>query len=192
MSKETNFTLLELMELKNGVNLSRGTVTVLDSLIYTNENLEKDLVCSNNVISKESLDLDPWSLKAGNIVINLVTGRSSVVSEKNVGKTIKNVFACCKILDPVYLLDPWFFCYYINESKTFKDAQKAGLIGGGVRPLSIKDLQVLQIKLPTIETQKKIGNFYKKLCRYNFLSNEKQELITSLLINQINKVLREG
>lgn len=191
MRNENIFLLSELVEFKTGINLSRGTVNIPNDRIYTNDNLEEDLVSKNISFCRKASEPNPVSLQEGNIVINLATGKASIVSLKNKNKTIKNVFVCCRIYDNVNVLDSRYFCYFINESKAFEKAKNSGLVGGTMKVLSIKDLQSLLIKLPPIELQQKIGDFYVKLCRYNFLNREKQKLITLLLIDHLNKTLKE-
>ncbi len=172
----------DIANIKVGINLSRGAESPPDTSIYTLKDQEDDLTSTvhtkpGNTI-KESKN---YIIKEGDIIINLGVRKCSVVSKENSGKIIKNTFAKIELTDS--FIDPWFLCYFINESPDFKKSIATDVIGV-IRPLSVAILGKAEIVLPSPESQKAIGIIYHDLCRISYLNTVRKEL----LMNAINKI----
>lgn len=172
---ENTHILSEIASIKVGINLSRGSGAYPESKIYTLKDQEIDLTSAIHEeqcgILKEATG---YSVKEGDIIINLGMRRCSIVSKVNDGKIIKNTFAKIELKYPC--IDPWFMCYFINESQDFKENISTEVVSV-IRPLSVAILGNIRITLPTIEKQKAIGVIYHSLSRITYLNRTRDELL---------------
>lgn len=169
-----------------GKNLSRGDEVFPETIVYSQKDLEDDLVCNNIQTESSRLALeqkDNYITKSGDIVISLVSRTCAIVNPANENKLLKNSFVRIHLTNSE--IDPWYFCYVINESDFFKKSIIPEIVSQ-VRPLSVSILGNAQILLPSISNQKKLGTVYKNLCRQRFLNNEKE----NLLLTAINEIIK--
>lgn len=168
-----------------GKNLSRGDEVFSEAVVYSQKDLEDDLVCSNTqtILSNKMLGLkDNYITKSSDIIMNLISRTCAIVSPSNENKLIKNSFVKIQLVTTE--IDPWYFCYVVNESEIFKKSIIPEVVSL-VRPLSVSILGNSKIKLPSLSNQKKLGIMYKNLCRQRFLSHKKEQL----LLTAINEII---
>lgn len=181
--------LKNIINFKVGENLTRSsTERIPKELIYSAEDMENDL----NQITTPSID-KIWnglvSTQEGDLILALVSNKAAIVTRASVNKGLKNTMARCELIDGKNIIDPWYFCYFINESSEFKIAKASGLIGAA-RVLTIAELTNFEIKLPSLSTQKKIGKIYKTLCRLNYLRNCRTTIINKIFYATTKKIIK--
>ncbi len=175
-------TFNEIASIKVGINLSRGKEFFPESSIYTLKDQEIDLVSSTSDKVRNCQNAtNSYSVKEGEIIINLGTRKCSIVSKVNEGKIIKNSFAKIELNNSY--VNPWFLCYFINESPVFKESISTEVVSI-IRPLSVAILATTEITLPSFENQQAIGVIYHNICRISYLNKSRNEL----LIKVLNKI----
>ena len=173
-------TVNDIAKLYLGLNLSRGESSYPANALYSLKDLESDLESSsgNATANNNSTSNEFYITKTNDIVMNLTTKTCAIVGRKNEGKILKNAFV--KIILDETLVDPWYFCYAINNSTLFKQSISTEVLTI-VRPLSISILGNASIALPSISTQQKIGTIYKSICKLNCLYKQKQVFLSQAL-----------
>lgn len=174
------------MKFTAGLNLTQLGESYPKEEVYSAEDIEDDLaqIKGENDIKEGSF---PIATSRGEVIIGLSSNKAAVVTTKNENKLLKNFFIKCEF--DSNLLDPWYFCYFLNESREFKEAKTAGLIGA-TRILTVKEITKLSVALPSIEEQRKIGKVYRQLCRLNYLSRTRAETLNNVVLAIIDKALK--
>ena len=173
--------LLEnLMEFTAGKNSTRIKENECD--LYTQEDFETDL----HDISNEIID---------GCIINLIRSKAAPLSIRASKKCLTSNFLLCKF--DITKLDPWYFCYLFNESKSME--QQINMLHQGstlsVKKLTIKSVGELNIKLLDMDKQKLIGQLYRKSVKQQELLSKQAENIaelTKLVIRKIEEDHRNG
>lgn len=177
----------EIVKAKTGINLTRDAAKYPDSLLYNTADMEDDLFQKDSDASLSLGNAFQETLKEGDLVLGLVNHRAAVVGHGNAGKILKNQFAKCEYDSSS--LDPWYFCYYINESEEFRMLLATKLNGSIVKQMTLSSLADLLIVVPQIETQQKIGRLYRRLCRLGYLMKRKQHVIETITRKIIDEKL---
>ena len=177
----------EIVKAKTGINLTRDAAKYPDSLLYSTADMEDDLFQKDSDASLSLGNAFQETLKEGDLVLGLVNHRAAVVGHGNAGKILKNQFAKCEYDSSS--LDPWYFCYYINESEEFRMMLATKLNGSIVKQMTLSSLANLLIVVPQIETQQKIGRLYRSLCRLGYLMKRKQHVIETITRKIIDEKL---
>ena len=170
--------LKDIFNFTVGENFTRASTSIPKEQIYSAEDMGNDLNQINAPPNYKKCNSKCFT-QEGDIILALVSGKAAIVTNANINKGLKNTMAKCELNINQNIIDPWFFCYFINESIDFKAAKTSGLIGMA-RVLTIKELENLNINLPPISTQKAIGRAYKNLCRLNYLNEYKKKLINKI------------
>lgn len=180
----------DIAKLSAGINLSRERNAMPESSVYTSKNHETDLVSGFSEQSLYNIDIRKEShiLKAGDIIVNLGTRRCAVVSRENEDKIIRNSFVKIELKNS--FIYPWFLCYSINESSIFKESIKTDVLSV-VRPLSVSILGRARLYLPDMDTQKRIGDSYRDLCRVRYLTEKRNELLMTAFNKIVNTNVEE-
>jgi len=173
--------LCDIIALKAGANITRMAPGIPRSMIYTSQDIEDDLdqAGCGCAAQASASGMEPGSLRAGDVVVSLATGRAAVVTESNAGKVLRNTEAICRILGGA--ADPWYLCYFFNESRHLKEAMVRGLVGSQ-RFLTISELLKLDVQLPPLGRQKAIGRIYRDLCRLDHLQERRRFLVRRLVL----------
>jgi len=171
--------LCDFIELKAGANITRMAADTPRDMVYTSQDLENDLCQADSGSGTAAYGTAAGSLMAGDIVVSLATGRATVVTESNAGKVLRNTEAVCRILGGS--ADPWYLCYFFNESRQLKAAEARGLVGS-LRFMTISELQKLEVQLPPLGRQKAIGRIYRDLCRLDHLQERRRFLVRRLVL----------
>jgi hypothetical protein len=138
-----------------------------ESTVYSLEDFESDLHCEQQ------------QGDAAQCILNLIKSKVAPVSVQNANKCITSNFLYCNFDEQI--LDRWYFCYQFNEGKELE--QQIAMFHQGttlcVKKLNVKTIGELQIKLPDIETQRKIGRLYKQsLIQQRLLRKQAEEIQT--------------
>lgn len=181
--------LKDIFNFTAGENFTRATTPIAKEQIYSAEDMDNDLNQINAPPNYKKCSSKSFT-QEGDIILALVSGKAAIVTKSNVNKGLKNTMAKCEIINNQISIDPWYFCYFINESIDFKAAKTSGLIGMA-RVLTIKELENLKINLPPISTQKAIGRAYKYLCRLNYLNDYKKKLINIIFYTTTKSITKK-
>lgn len=201
----------DLVEIRVGQNASRlqehmGKLLTQQSRMYTNEDLVDDLKeniteIPANVLIRNRNELnqindvkvhdvkDRYQLFQGDVVYSFVSSTASVVSYQNNQKVFnQNLAKLSMLTDKV---DPYYLCYFLNES-TIVEKQMATLMQGSViRKLTPAILRAIQIQLPSMIKQRVIGKAYFELNRYYYLTTKENALKKIIMLDAIKKIEAE-
>lgn len=73
-------------------------------------------------------------------------------------------------------MDPRYLCYLLNESDAIKKQMAVSMQGSTVRKLTPAILKALDVDLPSMETQRKIGKAYLTIKKRTALARQQTEL----------------
>lgn len=150
--------LNELVKIESGINSVR--VKDQNYTLYTIEDVNYDLGHGEDYQHDKARGK---SITArGDVVINTVSNLASVVHSKNAGKMLNQIFLRLNILDE-NVLDSWYLCYLLNKSEYIRYQEAAIMDGSVIRKLTKANLEDLEINLPEIADQKKIGKLTSRL-----------------------------
>ena len=121
------------------------------------------------------------------IVIGITSYKAFVIDENYTGRVIPSYFAIVDL--DKERIDPYYFTWYFNEGDSIKRQLKVAKQGSSLMALSVQMLRELEIDLPSMEIQKKIGKVYylrklkeKKVYEKGILE---RNLINSLLKRKV-------
>ncbi len=184
--------LEDVVTVKIGRNLSRGNEKDNSTLVaYSYEDLMKDLDGSFldthvNSYSRSSNHKDSYLSSAGDVVFSFVSSKAGIVSGMNQGKIINQNFA--KLIIEHDHLDSRYLCYALNESFSMKKQMAISMQGSTVPKLTPAILKELEIKLPSIEKQRIIGNSYLVLRKRQALAKKEAELEKQLFLEVLKQL----
>jgi restriction endonuclease S subunit len=179
--------LANVMQFSAGPNFSRLKNKVPEESAYSAFSIEEDLCqISEDVYRKTDAFSSDNQTKIGDLVVGMRKGKAAVVGSKNAGKFINSNFLACQY-DPG-ILDPWFFCYWLNESE--EAARQYTVAGGNRQVCTPAILELLEITLPDIETQRKIGNSYRLAKRCEYLMDQKKDEMNRLVLQLIKNQMK--
>lgn len=174
--------LKELIKIESGVN----TVRLKDNEyeLYTLEDVNYDLGHGEDY--KHEVSYRKNIVARGDIVTNTVGNMNSIVHTKNSGKLLNQIFMKLSINNKE-ILDPWYLCYLLNESEYIKYQEASIMDGSVIKKLTKVNLENLEVNLPTIDEQRKIGEAYKETLRKYTLITEKAELEKNLYLQMLGE-----
>lgn len=159
---------------------NRGPDSAKGYRIYNREDLELDL-CQAKTASAESekkiyLDKEPETVTKGDVIISLQNLRAAMVTEPRNGFMLTNNFA---LLIPSENLDPGYLVYRVNEDFRLHQAFMKKLPPGfSILPkIKLSDLlEVLnEMKIPSMETQKRVAETYFAIKKRKYLEIQRAE-----------------
>lgn len=173
------------MSFSAGPNITRIKDKFDEARMYSVACVDEDLCQIKNKNQFIQNSLQEYSTLPGDLVLGTMIGKAAVVSEINSGRLLSSNFVKCKYDEK--RLDPWFFCYWINESDEarYQDHQCIGRAFN-----SINSLEMLSITLPDIYTQRKIGSVYKKMKRIEYLMDESKKQMEKLSLQIIKNKMK--
>ncbi len=128
----------------------------------------------------------------GDVLVGLSSAKAMVIEGPRTNKLVLSNFAVIRINDTNYV-DPYYLCWLFNEnsgiSKTITTLSQ-GMTRVSVVPLS--ELKELNIELPGIEEQRKIGKTYDLLRQLTRLERRKSSIRYQLVNQNISKSLKGG
>ncbi|MGG1251022.1 hypothetical protein ABE205_00830 [Brevibacillus agri] len=138
-------------------------------------------------VAKDRLGSLPLT-KEGLVLISLTGQRAVALQQEHVGKLIPSNFA---IIEPSGELHPDYLEWFINEHPDCRKQLKIATQGSSVTALSIQMLRTLDIILPPMVVQMKIGSIHRLLHRKNRLLQERmvweQQYIKQLLMGYLKE-----
>ncbi len=163
--------------------------------VYTmkemNEWLSPDPTSSENqqdvLVDQHRLGSLPLA-KEGLVLISLTGQRAVALQQEHAGKLIPSNFA---IIEPTSELHPDYLEWFINEHPDCRKQLKIATQGTSVTSLSIQMLRTLEIILPPMDDQVKIGSVHRLLHRKNRLLQERivweQQYIKQILMGYLKE-----
>lgn len=166
--------LSELTELSLGVNPSR----VKDVPVYTQEDLEYWLIHCR---------------EPNGFIISLINNKAAPTGYEKTGKVLTSNYLEC-IVD-TNVLNPLYFCYLFNENKDIKtQIEKMHQMStiASVKRIPVQALSQLEIELPDINEQRKIGKIYQEALKLKYLINKQADDLFTATMEIISKAKKEG
>ncbi|MEG1870562.1 MAG: restriction endonuclease subunit S [Peptostreptococcaceae bacterium] len=152
-----------------------------------------DLKTENKTVSvsKENFDKDLLS-KENMVIVGLTANKAYIIEGTHIGKVIPSNFAYMYLDESK--IDLNYFTWYFNEHPNVAKQLKIATQGSqGIMALSVQMLRELDIELPDLETQIKIGRIYelrrkkeKALYEKNILE---KNLYKQLTINKLKEAM---
>lgn len=177
--------LKEIANCEIGPNNKEQKELTKNSSLYSADDLIEDLFLGYNESSK--FKKNKFILSSGDVVINLMTNKATVVSEKNDGKIMSQRIMHFKIKpNEIY---SWYLVFLLNESEKIKQQEHASMEGTVFRRITAKAIKDLEINLPPFSVQEKIGDSYRLLLKNYRLKKKYLDMTfdTTIKLLQIDK-----
>lgn len=126
--------------------------------------------------------------KAGLIVVNLTAQRAAVLQPEHFGKLIPSNFAVIELQDSV---DSDYLEWYMNEHPHCRKQLMIATQGSSVSALSIQMLRALEVDLPPLAKQLRMGKIYRLINRKHRLLKERMILEKILIRHTLLELHRE-
>lgn len=164
----------ELAEIVSGSNIVRLSESQQDRK-YTTADFEHDFYTmklanpQNAIIYQQSSSMPHMS--------------AAILSDANKEKVISQIFAIIRI--DVSRLNPWYLCYLLNQSQEVAHKCSQCLQGSVIARLSAQLMRQVEITLPDMAMQKKMGQLYATALYQHYLevmqANRKLDGVLSVL-----------
>lgn len=171
MNKKKLGDIAEFTSGKNPTRLKSDEI-----LIYSKDDFEKDLICSNEIKD------------FSRCIIDLTSSMASPISVQSEKKYITSNYIKLEF-DP-NIMDVWYLCYSFNEGKDL--AKQILKYNQGttqfVQKLNAHIIKELELSIYDMNKQKMIGELYKKSLRQNYLLMKQAEQLKIYTKNIIRKI----
>lgn len=176
--------LKEIAHISSGLNSAELKKKFDNPDLYTNDDIELDYY-QGYWDDHYQVDDGKATISAGDLIINTMTDRVTVVSPLSEGKMM-----------PQYVLRlgldsskayAWYLCYVLNESESVKRQLHNTMEGTVLRRVTAANIRNLVIQLPDIQTQRKIGDLYRSVLIQTRLNNEYTQQVNKAIIGILNK-----
>ena len=181
--------LSDISHIRTGLVTARKKASVIDKKTFLyksitlksfNRNGQVSLENFDEFISKEEIKSD-YLTKKNDILVRLREPNIAIyIDRDNTDLLISSLVAIIRV--DITKVSSKFLTYYLN-STIVKKASKAHITGTAISMIKTKELENLEIKLPSLEEQKKIVEFLD-------LTNKEIDLLRSLK-NQKEKYYRD-
>lgn len=174
--KEGVVKINEVAIIKVGQNVSRISDDALkEHIFYTFDDLNFDLTHMDDEYFKRMGNSQGNHIThTGDIVVSFVGTKAAVITESNQGKLLNQNFA--KIIIDESLIDPYYFCYILNEANQIRKQKLVLMQGSNLPKMTPAILKDLHISLPNLQKQSLIGRAYFNLCKRQYLLKEQSDL----------------
>jgi hypothetical protein len=171
MNKKKLGDIAEFTSGKNPTRLKSDEI-----LIYSKDDFEKDLICSNEIKD------------FSRCIIDLTSSMASPISVQSEKKYITSNYIKLEF-DP-NILDVWYLCYSFNEGKDLPRQIVKYNQGTTqfVQKLNAHIIKELELSIYDMNKQKMIGELYKKSLRQNYLLMKQAEQLKMYTKNIIRKI----
>ena len=163
--------------------------------LFTIQELAYELGQYNIVIEKQQIEVDEKKIdkkliaKEGGVIIGLTSSNKAIVVDiSHQDEIIPSNFAYIEVHKN---LDPYYFTWFFNEHPSVRKQLTIAMQGSSVRALSVQMLRELEVILPPMDMQYKIGRIYELRRRKAKLSFEQKQLEEHLFNQIIIKHLKE-
>lgn len=150
------------------------------------EEIKKANICKNkfdfNYISKINM-----------VVIGLTSYKAIVIGKTYKNKLITSNFAIIEFDEE--RIDPFYFTWYFNEHPEVQKQLTIAMQGSIIRALSIQMLRELEVPIPHLDIQRKLGKIYKLRKRKEKLLFQKNiledKLYKHLMISKLKEEIKK-
>lgn len=97
--------------------------------------------------------------KVDGIIVGLTSYKTIVVDNKHKGKIVPSNFAYIEL--DRSKIEPYYFSWYFNEHPNIRRHLGIMTQGSALRTLTVQMLRELEIPIPSLELQQKIGRVYQ-------------------------------
>lgn len=178
---------IEKSSVESGVKLKVYSVKEMNEWLSpgltSNEERENEIYVSEVYV--ENLPLT----REGLVLVSLNNPRAIALKKVNERKVIPSNFA---VIEPTSVLDPDYLEWYINEHPKSIRHLRVATQGTVVAALSIQMLRNLEVILPPMDEQMKIGSINRLLRRKNRLIMERMKWEQLYIKHRLIKNLKEG
>lgn len=130
--------------------------------------------------------------KKNMVVIGLTSYKAMVIDETHKEKLITSNFAIVEFDESK--IDPFYFTWYFNEHPEIQKQLTIAMQGTIIRALSVQMLRELEVPMPPLDVQSKIGRMYKLRKRKEKLLFERNilenQLYKQLIINKLREDIK--
>jgi len=190
--------LKDVSIIRTGLVTARKKASAVDSEIISYDavtlksfNPNGSLIVGNldTFISKEKIK-EIYLTQTNDVLIRLREPNIALnISEKNSGLVIPSFVSSIRVDETK--VNSKFLTYYLN-STTAKRALNSSITGTAINMIKTKELEDLEIKLPSLEEQKKIVDFLdltsKEIDLLEELKNQKEKYYSEVF----NNILKDG
>lgn len=176
----------EVIDTKPGLN-SRDLKKQQEST-YSVADFNYDLNQTYSVSTLEpDYDLNRVTLRQGDLIINLQDLKMAIVSKKNDGKIFSQRFL--RVLPKVNAnIDIYYLLFLFNESTTIQKQIHSMLEGTIWKLLKVNNVLNIDVQLPKMEMQKKIGSYFRLINEYENLTQKKLNDLNKIGMELLNKL----
>lgn len=177
MTKLNNF-----IELSNGRNSGRIKDDERNDE-YSTFDFKNDVNKASEYHSNSTSDKSDFTYP-GQMLISVVNGDATIVSDENKDKIIKDFFI--KVNVDTKKIYPWYLCYLINESEEVKRQKYLNNKGITVQRFNSGFFKELDLNIADMDDQIKIGDLYRYSLSNQYLEKKladiKKEIIKNYLL----------
>lgn len=152
--------------------------------VYNVEHMNSDL---ENIYL---LDSQPKIGNAGDVVFNLNTYQTAIISTTNANKILDQNFMLIHCDQTI--VDSRYLCFVLNCSNTIKRQEASMSQGMLIRRVSTADIKQMKIPLVEMAQQQLIGRIYAMQLHYQWLNKRKMELIDKSLEQAMKSLIETG
>ncbi len=187
--------LFEIVDLKSGSAQFRIRPTMAeDARMYTffgQHEMESGLFgaddsgnCNSRIRTSDEVN----TVKTGDLVFSLITGKAAIVRSEHDGYLYTQNYV--KII-PHLSVDSLYLAYVLNENADIKRQLLTGQQGSATFKFTVKQLHDLELpKLPSLETQKVVGELYFNQLKMDYLKRHRSSLETKLIMGKIKEAVQ--
>lgn len=144
-------------------------------------------------VQEVSINIDKFDKsllsREGLVLIGLTSYKAIVIEQQHKNKIIPSNFAILEL--DLNLVEPFYFTWCFNENPEIEKRLQVAMQGTIIKALSIQMLRELEIPIPPLDIQKKIGKVYELKKRKEKAIFEKNVLEEKLYKHLIVKKLKE-
>lgn len=181
--------LKDLVSIESGLNSRKIKEKSVE--LYSISDFRTDLKSNFEERINRSLRKNNSVLRKGDIIMSLQDFKVALVSSKNDGKFFSQRYVKLipKNLSKIKIL---YLLFAINESVDIKRQINSLLEGSVLKLLKMNNVENIDIQLPSMEYQKRIGKYYKLLKEKEYLTEKKMSILNGLSIEYLNNLNKKG
>ena len=182
----------KILKMNVGPNSTRIRGQYPEVPVYSVSDLEDDLFQKpSEMMSSIEGYSGPAFTKTGDLLISIIKEKACIVGKGNGGKLFTSAFIRCQYDEKI--LDPWFFCFFFNESEEVGKIihVRSGMPGLGYYHLNTEIIGQIEIDLPPLEKQKTLGSLYQGCLKQLRLYDRKKEVLKKAVNLVINEELEK-
>ncbi|WP_433945490.1 restriction endonuclease subunit M [Paenibacillus sp. SN-8-1] len=160
-------------------------------IYYGQPDLEADLAgIDSNSEGKQVRTFDKVNtLCQGDVVFSLISGKSTIVSEKHRGYLYTQNYVKLVTGNKI---DPKYLVFLLNEEQSIKRQFQMGLQGSQVLKYTLKQVKELELpSLPTMDRQRMIGKLYFNQLRLEALRIRAARLENTIITEKLRRAIHK-